>query len=61
MLSWIPGAAILRHRTSDLSQIVYVIGALLEKAVIVGGLTQNYDSVVKNRDILGTSNTIGQT
>ena len=52
MLSWIQGAAMLRHRTSDIRQIVYVTGALLEKAMIVGGLTQNCDSVVKNREYL---------
>ena len=46
MLSWIQCAAILRHRISDVSQIVYVIGALLEKAKLGGGLAHNCDSDV---------------
>ncbi len=41
MLSDIEGAAILRHRTSDVSQIVYVTGALWEKAQLGAGLAQN--------------------
>ena len=36
MLSWIQGAAILRHRTSDISQIAYVTGALLKEAKLGG-------------------------
>ena len=36
MLSWIQGAAVLRHGTSDVSHIVYVTGALLEKAKLSG-------------------------
>ena len=51
MLSWIQGIAILRHRTSEVSQIIYVTGALLEKAKLGGDTAHNCD----------TSNTIGQT
>ena len=46
MLSWIQGAAILKHRTSDVSQIVYVTGALLENAKLGGGLARNCESDV---------------
>ena len=56
MLSWIQGAVILRYRIKDVSQIIYITGALLEKAKLGWGLTQNCA-----RDILDTSNTIGQT
>jgi len=44
MLSWIQGAAILRHRTNDVNQIIYVPGILLEKAKLDGGLAQYCDS-----------------
>ena len=36
MLYWIHGAAILRHTTSAVSQIVYITSTLLEKGMIGG-------------------------
>ena len=44
--TWIQGASILRHRTSGVSHIVYVTGALLERAHFGGGLARNCDSYV---------------
>ena len=35
MLSWIQDAAILRHGTSDVSQLVYVTGVLLKRQSLV--------------------------
>ena len=54
MLSCIQGAAILRHCTGDVNPIVYVTGALLEKAKHGGSLALNCDSDVTNRDWLDT-------
>ena len=51
------GAAILRHRTSDVSQIGYVTGALLKQAKLGGFVIMTY----ANRDILDISSTNGQT
>ena len=36
MRTWIQGAAILVHRTSDVNQIAYVTGASLETAKLGG-------------------------
>ena len=49
MQSWIQSTAILRHRTSEVSEIVYVTCARLEKARPGGGLTHNCDSDVSKR------------
>ena len=45
MLSLIQGTAILRHRASDISQIVYVTSTLLEKVMLGTGLAQNCDTL----------------
>ena len=48
MLSLIHGAAILRHRESNVRQIVNVTGALLKNAGIGGIFARNCDSDVSN-------------
>ena len=53
-------AAILRYKTSDVSQIVYVTDALLAKAMIGGASRKIVIVTYANRDVLDTSNTIGQ-
>ena len=49
MLSWNQDAAVLRPRTRDVNEIVYVVVALLEKAKLSGGLAPNCDSHVNKQ------------
>jgi len=46
MPSWIQGAAIMVHRTRDISQIVYATGALLAKAKLGRGFACNCEQIV---------------
>ena len=63
MLLWIQDAAILSHTTSDVSQIVYTTGALLEKAKLGRHLVHYHDTDISKLRHTGylKQNTLGLT